>query len=1384
MVRIAKTTTLARRDIITKIGEMSKQGTINKMVKNSYLKIAKKLENKANKALIKRVHLEYVLETKQRFQGRSRMVARVETLFRQRTNLLEQLESLREIVDREEANPTLGFLNDPEHGINFLKDTEYVSELKKTPEYKDLHKVQKVKGPKANVTVTMFYRAKFEYWEWGFGGVKTTVFREKICDIEHKNAFPASYQPFKDQFFLTDRAAVDEFKGASNARLVSYAFERCEVQMGKGDLAAVHVPLRRTNVFASKVIDYCHIHADDLNIPPTDINCAIWGMYTVLHPYIPTMTLNSLEELIQAECVHAKANREHTCPKDVDCEHKKCKCQEGIIDWDHMCHVFCHYKVSHHLFDVRNSKKHFEVFPRSNYPSFCAYVIDNHLYIVKDPKKIKSICQNTANKKNISRKDFDFECPLNGKIIVDFVSKCENKMDEFKELLRLFNSSKDTVFCVNTKSLTDFMIFTFTQGVSLKNRYSNGCIERLYHKNNGCLILANPNKVFGVTHKTTIGVLKKLNIEFNNQSISAIAWGLLEKVYNIRSARKCLSSNNKKKLIETQKGKCNMCKEALESNEIEFDHIIRCTQGGDGKNIANFQALCTTCHASKTSKETSDKFFEQHPLQSFFNDVTMEIFGAKTSAFVDGVGFSSEDKGIACSDRIKSRRSIIQFNKFDYPIYTTLDVPAASNVKSITDIRCGFFYVETTDITLYKGTNWYSAPRVIKGLENNIIRIDDIKFELLPSSIIPANYFVKFIESIKEVQVEGDGLDTVWKALPNTLIGCMGATVSKNGKMTLSNNKNSIAYDAFEYGARVSNTFFDSNSGEFMQTNGIFGKNDEFVNDDKREVASVYTIIFNYKEDKKDGMVPIYSQILDMECCEMFELAKQIKTVENDMEIVFRATDCVYFKLPTRVSVSKIVSQFVPITKFFLSINNDNDDEVTESFEMVDVKPEVIAEKMNKIEKHLQSIRYPDGSRKYKDLERSFDHGKNPIECKVRTSPYAHQDKYANIVKSDWKVIQDPGKITDMFALFATEMVNLKSSFLIEGRAGCGKTTLAREIIKQLKALKKNVVVLAPTRKAMRVINGDNTLTSFFIKNDHNKKTAADVIFVDEVSMMKEIYYRFFQSLKAANPELILIFSGDFKQFLPVKDLQSYDYQNSYLLNKLVDATKIQLTEFRRGAADKKGKLLFDLCLEENLRTQSYSKLFPSAAHEFGLTFLNRDRININDDWMKRIQKKNKAKFVVVPKTKENSQSQDTLLMNRLPIIATKNVASLNIINSVEYIVISWDQSGDYFIITEKDNDIKDQTLYVTIKGISNLTKYFHPGFCISLTKAQGITINRPYTIYGWNIMDCRQKYVALSRSSKYEYVFIKDLERPDMVQEEQYDDADFLDADFDDLYD
>jgi hypothetical protein len=70
------------------------------------------------------------------------------------------------------------------------------------------------------------------------------------------------------------------------------------------------------------------------------------------------------------------------------------------------------------------------------------------------------------------------------------------------------------------------------------------------------------------------------------------------------------------------------------------------------------------------------------------------------------------------------------------------------------------------------------------------------------------------------------------------------------------------------------------------------------------------------------------------------------------------------------------------------------------------------------------------------------------------------------------------------------------------------------------------------------------------------------------------------------------------------------------------------------------------------------------------------------------------------------------------------------------------------------------------------------------LTKAQGITINRPYTIYGWNIMDCRQKYVALSRSSKYEYVFIKDLERPDMVQEEQYDDADFLDADFDDLYD
>jgi 5-methylcytosine-specific restriction endonuclease McrA len=49
-------------------------------------------------------------------------------------------------------------------------------------------------------------------------------------------------------------------------------------------------------------------------------------------------------------------------------------------------------------------------------------------------------------------------------------------------------------------------------------------------------------------------------------------------------------------------GKCEVCKAALLSGHIHYDHILPCALGGKGV-LANVQVLCTACHGAKTAKE-------------------------------------------------------------------------------------------------------------------------------------------------------------------------------------------------------------------------------------------------------------------------------------------------------------------------------------------------------------------------------------------------------------------------------------------------------------------------------------------------------------------------------------------------------------------------------------------------------------------------------------------------------------------------------------------------------------------------------------------------------------------------------------------------------------
>jgi len=74
-----------------------------------------------------------------------------------------------------------------------------------------------------------------------------------------------------------------------------------------------------------------------------------------------------------------------------------------------------------------------------------------------------------------------------------------------------------------------------------------------------------------------------------------------------------------------------------------------------------------------------------------------------------------------------------------------------------------------------------------------------------------------------------------------------------------------------------------------------------------------------------------------------------------------------------------------------------------------------------------------------------------------------------------------------------------------------------------------------------------------------------------------------------------------------------------------------------------------------------------------------------------------------------------------------------------------------------------DEVVHIMIEGMKDVIELshsdfavsFYPAYCITVHKSQGITIEEDYTIYDWDRMDDRLKYVALSRAVSHKNINI-----------------------------
>jgi hypothetical protein len=459
-----------------------------------------------------------------------------------------------------------------------------------------------------------------------------------------------------------------------------------------------------------------------------------------------------------------------------------------------------------------------------------------------------------------------------------------------------------------------------------------------------------------------------------------------------------------------------------------------------------------------------------------------------------------------------------------------------------------------------------------------------------------------------------------------------------------------------------------------------------------------------YITSKEETEAPIYNMILEMEAIELHRLAKQI---ENKGGLVLDA------------STDEITCMFADdVIPFELEENPDKPD-----------KP------------NLKGFYY-DAAKMHPKYK--LDTTKEGERLKVEKLPgWARRDTYEH-KETVWNI---QGDVEDNDFTPLIEMVlDSEKSCHIDGMAGTGKSTFVMKLKEEMNKRGKTHMTLAPTNKACRIVDG-RTIHSFVASCCTRKaldEVAVDYVFVDEISMVPEMFYKFFLTMKRMKSNIRFIIAGDMGQLEPVNDrVKNCNYKNSTALNELCEGNRVQLEKWRRGTNDG----LYEACKNPGQVKESQFKQEWTTRH---IAFTHKTRMWVNERMMEKAYdkaRKNKSTVAELEALEYDGHSQKVKLCAGTPIIARVNEKDLGLFNNESYVIKQIKSKSEMIQIQEEDGDRK---LEIPFKDFQRL---FYPAYCITVHASQGSTFNHKYTIHEWSRFSARMKYVALSRSTLFENI-------------------------------
>ena len=332
------------------------------------------------------------------------------------------------------------------------------------------------------------------------------------------------------------------------------------------------------------------------------------------------------------------------------------------------------------------------------------------------------------------------------------------------------------------------------------------------------------------------------------------------------------------------------------------------------------------------------------------------------------------------------------------------------------------------------------------------------------------------------------------------------------------------------------------------------------------------------------------------------------------------------------------------------------------------------------------------------------------------------------------------------------------NSLLIIGRAGVGKTYIAKKLIDEFKISIK----LAFTNKACINISG-STLHSFLKMKDNKicatwaRKITADYIIIDEVSMLNSKHWQLLCNLKILTGAKFILL-GDYRQCPSIEDEQQEmtnktitDFKYKTAINFLCDYNKVEFTEYNPNA--RYDKELWNVSQElfegnekniEKIKVKFDEKKILDGTN---ICYLNSTRKAINE--LANNKKKKTANAVFIPYVGNDDNQQDVFLYEGLPIIFNKTIR-----NKEKERLFMKNQTATI--------DKIDGNLFYVGEHSFELSK-FHDiaimGYATTVYKSQGDTIKGKINIFDWKhfFMNGNLKYTAITRGTCLSNISIVD---------------------------